>query len=43
MQICYNIEVSLEEGKIWELRGQELAENHVGLIICPGKSFSNNV
>ena len=30
---CYNIEVSLEEGKIRELTGKGLAEDRVGLII----------
>ena len=33
MQWCYNIDVSLEEGKIRELTGKELVEDRVGLII----------
>ena len=33
MQKCYNTKVSLEEGKIRELTGKELAEDRVGLTI----------
>ena len=33
LQLCYNTELSLEEGKVRELAGKRLAEDRVGLII----------